>query len=172
VNDLTVTKDNHIYVTDPPGHRVWHVDPAGNKTVVDVGIERPNGICLWPDQRTLVVADSASEHLWTFRIAADHRLEFKQPYSTLQLPTAAVAAGQRASGADGLKTDAAGRLYVTSQAGLQVFDTQGRLSGVIGKPQAKSLSNVVLAGEKLDTLVATSADRVFTRKTKATGWRH
>jgi sugar lactone lactonase YvrE len=169
LNDLAVTRDNHIYVTDPRGHRIWHVDPAGTKTVVDEGIERPNGICLWPDQRTLVVADSASEHLWTFRIADDRSLKFKQPYSRLQLTTAAVAAGQSTSGADGLKTDAAGRLYVTSQAGLQMFDTQGRLSGVIARPQEKSLSNVIFAGEKLDTLVVTSADKVFVRKTKAAG---
>ena len=170
VNDLAVTRDNHIFVTDPQGHRVWHVDPSGKKTVVDEGIERPNGVCLWSDQRTLVVADSATESLWTFRIADDHSLEFKQPYSTLQLTTAAIAAGKRTSGADGLKTDAAGRLYVTSQAGLQVFDTQGRLSGVIAKPQEKSLSNVAFAGEKLDTLVVTSADKVYTRRTKTAGW--
>jgi len=170
VNDLAVTRDNHIYVTDPKNHKVWHVDPAGTKSVVDEGIERPNGICLWPDQRTLVVADSATEHLWTFRIENDRTLKFKQPYSTLQLTTAMIIAGQHISGADGLKCDAAGRLYVTSQAGLQMFDPTGRICGVIAKPQEKSLSNVVFAGEKLDTLVVTSGDKVFLRKTKVTGW--
>ena len=169
VNDLVVTRGNHIYVTDPKNHRVWHVDPQGKKTVADEGIERPNGICLWPDQRTLVVADSAGDRLWTFRIGDDHQLQFKQPYSTLQLTTAAINAGKSASGADGLKTDAAGRIYVCTQAGLQVFDTQGRLSGIISKPQEKALSNVVFAGPKLDTLVVTSADKVYWRKTKVAG---
>jgi sugar lactone lactonase YvrE len=169
VNDLVVTRDNHIYVTDPKNHRVWHVDPAGTKTIADEGIERPNGIALWPDQRTLVVADSAGDRLWTFRIAADRSLEFKQPYYTLQLATAAILAGKTASGADGLKADSAGRVYVTSQAGLQVMDTQGRLSGVIARPQEKALSNVVFAGDKLDTLFVTAADKVYIRRTKATG---
>ena len=170
VNDLVVTKDNHIYVTDPRNHRVWHVDPQGKKAVVDEGIERPNGICVWPDQRTLVVADSAGEHLWNFRIKSDHTLEFKQPYSTMQLTSAAIIANRKNSGADGVKSDAAGRIYVCTQAGLQVFDPAGRLSGVIAKPQDAALSNVVLAGAKLDTLVVTSADKVYWRKTKATGW--
>jgi gluconolactonase len=169
VNDLVVTKDNHIYVTDPKNHRVWHVDPAGKKTVADEGIERPNGIALWPDGRTLVVADSAGEHVWTLRIEADHALRYKQPYYTLQLTPAAILAGKKTSSADGLKADSAGRVYVTSQAGLQVLDTQGRLSGIIARPQEKSLSNVVFAGEKLDTLVVTCADKVYVRKVKATG---
>jgi len=169
VNDLVVTGTNHIYVTDPKNHRVWHVDPQGKKTVADEGIERPNGICVWPDQRTLVVADSAGDRLWTFRIADDYSLQVKQPYSTLQLTTAAINAGKSASGADGLKADGAGRVYVCTQAGLQVFDPSGRLSGIIAKPQEKALSNVTLAGPKLDTLVVTSADKVYWRKTKATG---
>jgi sugar lactone lactonase YvrE len=170
VNDLVVTKDNHIYVTDPKNHRIWHVDPAGKKTVADEGIERPNGIALWPDGRTLIVADSAGEHVWTLRIEDDHTLRHKQPYYTLHLTTAAILAGKKNSGADGLKADSAGRVYVTSQAGLQVLDTQGRLSGVIAKPQDKPLSNVAFAGEKLDTLVVTCGDKVYARRVKATGF--
>jgi sugar lactone lactonase YvrE len=169
VNDLVVTRDNHIFVTDPKNHRVWHVDPDGKKTVADEGIERPNGIILWPDQRTLVVADSAGDRLWTFSIAADHTLKHKQPYYTLQLTTAAIQAGSSATSADGMTVDREGRIYVTSQAGLQVFDTQGRLSGVIARSQEKGLSNVVFAGEKLDTLVVTCVDKVYLRKTKTAG---
>lgn len=172
VNDLVVTKDNHIYVTDPKNHRVWHIDPQGKKSIADEGIERPNGIALWPDGRTLVVADSFGEHLWTFRLESDHTLKFKQPYYTLQLTSSVVLTGKTQSGADGLKSDAVGRLYVTSLAGLQLMDTQGRLSGVIAQPPDKRLSNVVFAGEKLDTLVVTAGDKVFARKTKATGWSH
>jgi gluconolactonase len=169
VNDLVVTRDNHIYVTDPKNHRVWHVDPNGKKTIADEGIARPNGIILWPDQRTLVVADSAGDRLWTFAIADDHTLAFKQPYYTLQLTTAAIQAGSSATGADGMTVDREGRVYATSQAGLQVFDTQGRLSGVLSRPQEKSLSNVVFAGPQLDWLAVTCTDKVYLRKTKTAG---
>jgi gluconolactonase len=169
VNDLVVTREGHIYVADPRNHRVWHVDPRGNKRIADEGIERPNGIALWPDQRTLVVADSAGEYLWNFRIGDDHSFEHKQAYSILQLTTAAVFVNQKRSGADGITVDAAGRVYVASAAGLQVFDTQGRLSGVIAKPQETALSNVTFAGPQLDLLVVTAADKVYWRKTQARG---
>jgi gluconolactonase len=68
--------------------------------------------------------------------------------------------------------DSDGRLYVATHAGLQVFDTQGRLSGIIAKPQDKFLSNVVFGGEKLDTLYVTCSDKVYRRKTKVTGVRY
>jgi sugar lactone lactonase YvrE len=175
VNDLCITRAGRIYVTDPKNHQVWLVEPDGQKRVVDTGIERPNGITLWPDQRTLVVADSAGEHLWTFRIADDGSLQFKQPYYTLQLTGSAILAGKTASGADGMKCDSLGRLYVATQAGLQVCDTQGRLAGIILKPAAPPdskplpLSNVCFAGPRLATLYITCGSKLYARKTKASG---
>jgi sugar lactone lactonase YvrE len=163
-NDLVVTRAGRVYFTDPQNQRVWRVDPSGEKTVVDEGIERPNGIILWPDEGTLVVADSLGDKLWTFRVETDGRLAFKQPYYALRTPP-----GQTASGADGMTVDTAGRLYVATRVGLQVFDPTGRLSGVIRKPQEKSLSNVTFAGPKFDTLYVTCTDKVYRRKTKATG---
>ncbi|HEX4129282.1 MAG TPA: SMP-30/gluconolactonase/LRE family protein [Pirellulales bacterium] len=166
-NDLVVTRAGAVYFTDPKNSRVWHVDPKGNKKIVDEGIERPNGIILWPDQRTLVVADSAGKHLWAFVIADDGSLKDKQPFYTL-----ALAPGQLASRADGMTIDSDGRVYSTSLLGLQIFDTQGRLMGVIAKPQPGSLSNVVFAGPKLDTLYATAGDKLFRRKVTIHGIRY
>lgn len=163
-NDLTVKRTGDVYFTDPMNQQVWHVDPKGGKRVVDKGIERPNGIILWPDQGTLVVADTRGKHLWTFRIEADGSLSCKQPYYTMVLPL-----GQTESGADGMTIDSAGRLYVATAVGLQMFDPTGRLGGVIHKPQAAKLSNVTFGGPKLDTLFATSTDKVFRRQTKTTG---
>lgn len=166
VNDLVVARTGDIYVTEPSEHRVWHIDPKGNKRVVADGIERPNGIILWPGQGTLVVADTRTEHLWTFRIEPDGSLAHKEGYYTLRMVD-----GKNGSGADGMTVDSAGRLYVASYAGLQMFDPTGRMGGVILKPQNAFLSNVVFAGPKLDTLYVTCADKVFRRKTKTTGVR-
>lgn len=168
VNDLVVTKDNRVYWTDPKHHQVWFCDANGKKRVVDEGIEGPNGIILWADQRTLVVSDSPTTSVWTFRVAVDGGLEFKQPYSTLMKPAAA----KGGTGADGMTVDAAGRTYVTTLWGLQVFDPSGRLSGTIAKPNDKFMSNVVFAGPQLDTLYVTCTDKVFSRKVKATGVRN
>ena len=163
-NDLVVTRSGGVYFTDPAHKRVWYVPPKGEKRVVDEGIAFPNGIILWPDQGTLVVANMNGPHLWAFRIESDGSLKFKQPYYTMQLPDFEVA-----SGADGLTVDSLGRLYATSKLGLQMFDPTGRLSGVIAKPQNAWLANVVLGGPKFDTLYVTCTDKVYRRKIRATG---
>lgn len=163
-NDLAVTKAGGIYFTDPSLHRVWYISPKGKKRVVDEGIERPLGIVLWPDEGTLVVADTMTPYLWTFRVETDGSLSFKQPYYMLRtIP------GRAGSGADGMTIDSTGRLYVCTYAGLQVFDPTGRLCGVILKPQPAFLSNVVFGGPDLDTLYVTSSDKVYRRKTQAAG---
>jgi gluconolactonase len=165
-NDLVVNREGGVYFTEPSTNQVWYIAPNREKRVVDHGIERPNGIILWPDQRTLVVADTAGSHLWTFRIETDGSLRYKQPYYTMRLTR-----GQEGSGADGMTVDTLGRLYVATYAGLQFFDTQGRISGVILNPNDQRISNVVFGGANLDTLYITCGDHVFRRKTQATGVR-
>jgi gluconolactonase len=166
-NDLVVTREGNLYFTDSENKQVWLVDAKGNKSIVDTGIEQPNGIVLWPDQKTLVVADTAGRHLWAFRVEANGTLSHKQPYYTMQLDP-----GKSGSGADGMTVDSQGRIYVCTHVGLQVFDTQGRLSGVISKPQpGKFLSNVTFGGPRFDMLYVTNTDRVYRRKVAATGVR-
>lgn len=166
-NDLVVAGNGAIYFTDPKHKQVWYVSPTGEKRVVDEGIELPNGIILWPDQRSLVVSDTRTLNLWVFRIENDGSLSYKQPYYTMQ-----GVFGRDDSGADGMTVDREGRLFVATYAGLQVFDTQGRLSGVILKPQDKFLSNVVFAGPDLKTLYVTCTDKVYKRVTKVQGLRY
>jgi sugar lactone lactonase YvrE len=165
-NDLVVTSAGGVYFTDPKNKQVWFVDPQGNKKVVDKGIEFPNGLALWPDQQTLVVADTRGAELFAFRIEKDGSLSFKQGFYPAQLMR-----GQTGSGADGLAADSLGRIYAATFAGVQMFDTQGRLSGIIAKPQEKFLSNVAFGGPQFDTLYVTCTDKVYLLKTKVTGAR-
>jgi gluconolactonase len=166
-NDLVVTRGGAVYFTEPDKRTVWYVPPRGGTPIaVDKDIARPNGIELWPNQGTLVIADSMGQNLWTFRIGANGQLGQKERfYSTLTPPDSG------RSGADGMTVDSKGRLYVATFLGIQVFDTQGRLTGVIQKPQQAFLSNLTFGGPKFDTLYATSTDKLFKRKTKATGAR-
>jgi gluconolactonase len=55
---------------------------------------------------------------------------------------------------------------------VQVFDTQGRLSGIIAKPQQKFLSNICFGGKNLDTLYVTTMDKVYRRKLNTQGVRY
>jgi sugar lactone lactonase YvrE len=166
-NDLVVNSRGGIYVTEPAKNRVWYISPTREKRIVAEGF-RPNGVILWADEATLVVTDSDAPHLWTFRVDKDGNLSCKERYyHPLQMPS-----GRDKPGSDGMTVDAQGRLYVATAAGLQMFDPTGRLGGTILKPQPGSLSNACFGGPKLDTLYVTAGDKVFRRKTQATGVRY
>lgn len=178
-NDLVVNSRGGIYFTDRDTKQVWYVPPASGgergsrqKRVVAEGFP-PNGVILWGDEGTLVVTDSNAPHLWAFRVEADGGLKFPERYYTpLVLPRPADPSQPALPGSDGMTIDAQGRLYVATHVGLQVFDPTGRPCGVILKPQPKFLSNVVFAGERLDTLFVTCSDKVYARKTKVNGVRY
>ena len=166
-NDIVVAGNGAVYFTDPPAGRVWYISPKREKRIVAEGL-RPNGVILWPDQGTLVVTDSQEPHLWAFRIEKDGGLTNKDRYyGPLQLPV-----GAKGPGSDGMTVDSAGRLYVATHSGLQMFDPTGRLGGTILKPQNSFLSNAVFGGPKLDTLYVTCTDKVYRRKTQSTGVRY
>ncbi len=164
-NDLVVTRTGAVFFTDPKGGRVWYISPQREKRVVAEGL-KPNGIILWADQGTLVVTDAQEPTLWTFRVAADGSLSAKDRYyGPLRM------VDERAgTGSDGMTVDSIGRLYVTTRAGLQMFDPIGRMGGVIHKPlRDRPLSNVCFGGPKLNYLYVTAGDKVFRRLTQATG---
>ncbi len=163
-NDLVVTRKGEIYFTDPGNKKVWFINAKREKQVVDEGIAQPNGIILTPDQSLLIVADTRGQFAYSFHINADGTLAGKQPYFHLHLPDA-----RTDSGADGMKVDAKGNLYVTTHLGLQICDQAGRVTGIIPKPQNKWLANVAFGGAKLDELYVTCSDKVYKRKTKVKG---
>ena len=113
-NDLAVTSNGEIYVSDPSNKQVWFINRKGEKRIVDTGIARPNGVVLSPDQSLLLVADTAGQFVYSFQIQPDGSLAYKQPYFHLHL-----ADGATQSGADGMTVDTQGNLYVTTQVGLQ-----------------------------------------------------
>ena len=166
-NDIMVDAKGGVYVTDMGGRQVWYVAPDGSKRVVASGF-KPNGLTLWPDGGTLVVADWEKPALQTFRVEADGSLKFGDKYyGPVQIP-----AGQTMPGSDGMTVDDIGRLYVATHAGLQMFDPTGRPCGAIVKPQPKFLSNVKFGGPNFDTVYVTSSDRVYKRKLNTKGTPH
>lgn len=176
-NDLVVTHRGHIYFTETSKHQVTFLDPKTKKmNAADTGITAPNGISLSPDQGTLAVSDFGGENVWTFRIEADGSLTAKQPFMTMRRPIDP--AGEfklsepppfkKIANGDGMTTDASGRYFVTTALGLQVFDSAGRLCGVLPKPQPdKPLTNCALAGKGLEYLFVTNGDKIFRRKVQA-----
>lgn len=162
--DLVVSSKGDIYFTDPVNAQVWYVPAGGEARVVASGF-RPHGVILWPNEGTLVVTDSAEDHLWTFTIRKDGSLAHREAY----YQPLVVASGKNRPGSDGMTIDDQGRLFVATFAGLQMCDSTGRPSGVISKPHPAHLSNAVFGGPGFRYLFVTCGDRVYRRRTKTTG---
>ena len=163
-NDLVVTKKGWVYFTETGKKQVTSIDPQGKVSAADVGIAKPNGIALSPNQDSLGISDYGGSNVYVFRIETDGSLTAKSPYMTLRLPF-----GKAESLGDGMTTDAVGRWYVTSAEGVQIFDPTGRMSGVLAKPQNKGAVSVALAGTNMEYLYLCCADKVYRRKTQAHG---
>ncbi|MFO0850197.1 MAG: SMP-30/gluconolactonase/LRE family protein [Gemmataceae bacterium] len=162
-NDLVVLSNGNVYVTDPGNRKVWLVKPTGEKLTVDTGLGFANGVTCTPDQRFLHVADSRSHWVYSYLINADGTLSAKQKYHHLHVPDTA-----DDSGADGLRCDRTGQLFVATRMGVQFCDQPGRVHGIIPTPNGKC-ANLCFGGPKFDTLYATCGDKVYSRKVKVTG---
>jgi gluconolactonase len=166
-NDVVVNHAGGLYVTSPGAtardSKVWYVSPKGEKTVVDTGLNFPNGIALSPDQTLLYVDDMRSHWVYSYQVQPDGSLAHKQRYYHLHVPDTA-----DDSGADGMRVDRDGRLYVATRMGIQVCDQAGRVNCIIPTPNGR-VSNMTFGGPDMDTLYATCGDKVYKRKVKVKG---
>ncbi|MFO0909244.1 MAG: SMP-30/gluconolactonase/LRE family protein [Isosphaeraceae bacterium] len=166
-NDLVVAHDGGIYVTHPAGGgqtgHVWYVNPKREKKLVEATIPAVNGVTLSPDQSLLYVADPRSHWVYSMQVDSDGSLKYKQKYYHLHVPDTADAAG-----ADGLRVDRDGRLYVATRMGIQVCDQAGRVNAIIPTPNGR-ISNLCFGGPDFSTLFATCGDKVYQRKLKVRG---
>jgi len=167
-NDLVVRHDGGIYVTNPgwdgkSPSQIWYISPKGEKKVVDTGLKFSNGLALSPDQSLLYVADSRSHWVYSYVVNADGSLTNKQKYFHLHVPDTA-----DDSGADGMRVDRDGRLWVATRLGLQVCDQAGRVNCIIPTPNGK-ISNLAFGGPNGDIIFATCGDKVYMRKVKVRG---
>lgn len=167
-NDIIVRHDGSMYVTHPgwdgkEPSKVWYISPKGEKKAVDTGLKFSNGITVSPDQSLLYVDDSRSHWVYSYQIQPDGSLTHKQRYYHLHLPDNA-----DDSGADGMRVDRDGRLYVATRMGVQVCDQAGRVNGIIPTPNGK-IANLCFGGENFDTIYIAAGDKVYKRKLKVKG---
>ena len=140
-NDLVVDKKGGVYFSEPgpnaqPGAppaapplppAVYYVPPGGRAIRIAEGIERPNGIQLSRDEKTLYVNNTNGEFLLAFDIQPDGTVRNRRNFAKYEGVTK-TATGV-SSGADGLAIDSQGRVYVATSAGVQVFSPQGQHLG-------------------------------------------
>ncbi|MDA8743397.1 alpha/beta hydrolase-fold protein [Rubripirellula amarantea] len=173
-NDLAVTRDGFVLITETGAKQVTRINPeSGEVTPVDTGINRPNGIALSNDGGTLAVSDYGGAITWTFRVNPGGVLDAKMPTMPMRLavdpkgefnfnePPPYVASSR----GDGMAVDKAGRYYVTSDLGVQIFDPTGRPCGVLPKvDKDQPLTTCMLAGPNHSTLYIAHGQRIYRRK--------
>lgn len=153
-NDLFLAKNGDIYFTDPSygferGARdpkkelayqgVYKVDKAGKITLLVDSIEAPNGIGIFPDGKTLLVANSDNrKKMWyTYEIASNGSLTNGKVFYD-------VSAERGAGGCDGFKIDNQGNVFAAGPGGVWIFTKEGKLIGKI-KTNGTSVSNCALS---------------------------
>jgi gluconolactonase len=142
-NDLVVHSSGAIYFTDPPygleGNMndpskeldfqgVFRIAPDGKVTLLTKEIERPNGIALSPDEKTLYVASSHGPRpvLMAYPVKEDGSTGEGR-----ELSNARTIGGGRRGGFDGMKVDQKGNLFVTGPGGVYILTPEGKHLGTL-----------------------------------------
>jgi sugar lactone lactonase YvrE len=118
INDLTADSKGGVYFTMGG---VYYADPKG--MVTKYGNTTPNGIILSADEKTLYATNGPA--IAAFDVLPDGSLTNQREFARLEGP----------GGGDGSTIDNDGRLYVTTNIGVQVLGPDGRHLGTIPTPR-------------------------------------
>jgi gluconolactonase len=117
INDLTADSKGGVYFTMGG---LFYASPQGMVTRYGENLTT-NGIILSADEKTLFVTNGQA--LAAFDVQPDGSLTNQREFAKL------------AGGGDGSTIDSQGRIYVTTAAGVEVIDKNGKNLGVIPTPR-------------------------------------
>jgi gluconolactonase len=188
-NDVTIDGRGRIYFTDRPTldpadpgvHGVYRVDPdrAIERILTEPDIERPNGIVIAPDDRTLYLIETHPDEgharmIRAYDLSADGTVSNMRVFHDFY----------PGRSGDGMTIDSEGNLYVAAglhvlrgtsetldtQCGIHVFSPDGELKELIPIPE-DTITNVAFGGADLKTLYVTAGKTLFRIRTDITGTR-
>ncbi|WP_165726327.1 SMP-30/gluconolactonase/LRE family protein [Pseudoalteromonas sp. SA25] len=165
-NDMTMHKNGDIFFTDPNwqlGERtqqmsytgVYKLSNTGVLSLIDATLEKPNGVALSPDQRTLYVGDF-SNRISKYTIDENGDISPREDFIKVTSP-------------DGIKVDSAGNIYVSShkKGVINIYTPRGSLIDKI--ELGPNVTNLAFGGKNRKTLLITTAKGLFTLDVKVAG---
>jgi gluconolactonase len=167
-NDLVQASDGTIYFTDPnwqlsgrpqetPYTGVYAMTSDGILTLIDDSLEKPNGIALSPDQRTLYVGSFTNE-INKYQVDFHGNVGKKKAFININSP-------------DGMAIDCAGNIYATShnEGVIYIYSPAGKqLDKIIIGPK---ITNIAFGGKTLKTLLITTDHGLYTMEVNIAGLR-
>jgi gluconolactonase len=157
-NDIVVSKNEHVYFTDPAFGRqadareldfygVYHITPKGELKLVAKPQGRPNGIALSPNGRILYVANSDERNVRAYDIGRDGTPSNER-----------VLVSNIEGVPDGMKVDEKGNLYVTAKA-VSVYTPEGKPLATI--PVTETPANCAFGEGDMQSLFITARTSVY-----------
>ncbi|WET77542.1 SMP-30/gluconolactonase/LRE family protein [Amycolatopsis sp. QT-25] len=167
-NDVVESSDGAIWFTDPSygidsdyeGHQaeseigachVYRADPVdGSVRIVADDFSRPNGLAFSVDESRLYIVDTRQKpsHIRVFSVD-EGRLSGGEIFATCD-----------AGGFDGVRLDAAGRVWAAAHDGLHCFAPDGTRIGKLRVPEV--CSNLTFGGPRRNDLFITASSSVYT----------
>lgn len=171
-NDLIVDSKGTIYFTDPPyglpndatdtlGFNGVYQYRNGKVTLITKELDRPNGLALSPDERTLYVANSGTPKKYMkFPVNKGGKVGKGSLFFD--------ASGLSGAGnPDGIKVDLKGNVFATGPGGVLVLTPDGSLLGTIRFPETPS--NLAFGGPEGQTLFVTARTGLYAVELKVSG---
>ncbi len=180
-NDVVVKSDGSIWFTDPSygflqsfkpapsvGDFVYRFDPAtGSLAVVADSFNKPNGLAFSPDESILYVNDSAAiQGPGPYHVDLPHHILAFDVIGHARLAHARLLAVVTPGIPDGLKVDAAGRVYSSSADGLKVYNPAG---GLIGAILVDNVANFTFGGPHRNVIYILNDTAIHAAHLKAQG---
>lgn len=180
-NDVVVKSDGTVWFTDPSygalqgfkdapmvGDFVYRYDPAsGSVSVVADSFNKPNGLAFSPDESLLYINDSgAIQGPGTYFVNLPHHIRVFDVLDGRRLANDRLFAVVTPGIPDGLKLDAAGRVYSSSASGIQVYDAGG---GLIGEIVAAGVANFTFGGPGNNVIYIMADTVIWAAEIQATG---
>ena len=177
-NDLCYDRAGNLFFTDPPYglpsdvkqetefNGVYRLGADGKLSVIAKEMDRPNGIALSVDERTVYVANSHGPKpiIMAYALNADGSVASGRVFFDA---TDLIARTKRRGAFDGLKVDTQGNLWATGPGGLLILSPEGKHLGSI--LTGRATANCAFGDADHMTLYLTADEALLRVRTKVKG---